>query len=62
MLKYWVVNTGGMNIDTFNELQKRYPHYVPFMRDISRSTKGYKNSFANQQSPIKMQEEVEQRL
>ena len=53
MLKYWVVNTGGMNIDTFNELQKRYPHYVPFMRDISRSTKGYKNSFANQQSPIK---------
>lgn len=53
MLKYWVVNTGGMNIDTFNELQERYPHYVPFMRDISRSTKGYKNSFANQQSPIK---------
>lgn len=53
MLKYWLVETGGMSEELFDELQNKYPCYVPFKRYVGKkSYNGVKSTFANQHTPI----------
>ncbi len=52
ILKYWVVDCGGMNEELFKDLQEKYPCYVPFKRYVGKSKGGIKSTFANQSTPI----------
>ena len=54
ILKYFVVPAGGMTEETFYELNRKYPSYVPFYRAVGNKKSGMtKGTFANQESPIK---------
>lgn len=53
ILKHIVVPAGGMTEDTYNNLNEKYPCYVPFYRAIGKDGAKTKGSFANQKSPIK---------
>lgn len=54
VLKYFVVDAGGMSYEGFKKLQNLYPKYVPFNRDVNNSKQGKtKGTFANQKAPFK---------
>lgn len=51
--KYWGVDVGLITIELSNELDKRYPCYVPFYRENKKKgIKGARISLANQRAPI----------
>lgn len=54
LLRYFVVEAGGMSEDVYQELKHKYPYYVPFRRAVNsgRSSKKTKASFANQKTPL----------
>lgn len=55
LLKYFVIPSGGMTVDTYNSLIEKYPCYVPFYRAVEDGKKGAKTrgTFANQKLPFK---------
>ncbi len=54
VLKYFVVDAGGMSYEGFKKMQELYPKYVPFNRDVNSKMQGKtKGTFANQKIPFK---------
>ena len=52
LLKYFVVQGGGMTEQTLEDLRRKYPSYVPFYRAVKNKGWFAKSPFANQTTPI----------
>jgi len=53
ILKEYLVDTGMMSKETYNALLKKYPHYVPFKRNVGKGRlNGVKSAFSNQHLPL----------
>lgn len=52
-MKEWLLNTGIISRESYVAMVKKYPHYVPFHRDVESGRNGVKLSYANQSSPIR---------
>ncbi len=54
ILRYFVIEAGGMSEKSFEHLKELYPCYVPFYRAVGKEKKirGVRGTFANQTSPI----------
>lgn len=52
VLNHFVIPAGGMTDKMLDELNKKYPSYVPFYRAVGKKSGFAKGTFANQRSPI----------